>query len=171
MHSKGEEAKEQRKLLCSNFSCLGVSAVAQWIKNLTAAAEVAVEAWVPSLARCKGLKDQLQHKQVAATALSQSISGPGTSICHTAIKLKKKNSWYKIWIYFTIQRKNIKRVLTAWRRGENCWIRSQGGGETGERSESCIVRDTWKWAFQDWRASWLWSLDNKDGEKAFVFAQ
>ena len=36
---------------------LGVHTVAQWIKNLTAAAQVAVEAQVTSLAQCSGLKD------------------------------------------------------------------------------------------------------------------
>ena len=35
----------------------GVSAVARWVKNLTAAAQVKAEAWVQSLAQCSRLKD------------------------------------------------------------------------------------------------------------------
>ena len=38
----------------------------QWVKNLTAAAQVIAEAWVQSLAQCSGLKDltllQLQRR-------------------------------------------------------------------------------------------------------------
>ena len=35
----------------------GVPAVVQWVKSLTTAAWVTVEAWVSSLALCRGLKD------------------------------------------------------------------------------------------------------------------
>ena len=35
----------------------GVSAVAQWVKNLIAVAQVAVKVQVRSLAQCSGLKD------------------------------------------------------------------------------------------------------------------
>ena len=35
---------------------MGVSAVVQWVKNLTAVARVATEAWVQSLDRQRGLK-------------------------------------------------------------------------------------------------------------------
>ena len=36
---------------------LGVPTMAQWVKNVTAVSQVAVEAWVPSLAQGTGLKD------------------------------------------------------------------------------------------------------------------
>ena len=36
---------------------MGVPTVAQWAKNLTAAARVAAQLWVPSLDQCSGLKD------------------------------------------------------------------------------------------------------------------
>ena len=35
----------------------GIPAVAQWVKNPTAAVQVAVEMQVPSSAQCSGLKD------------------------------------------------------------------------------------------------------------------
>ena len=51
-------------------SILGVPAVEQWVKNLTAAAQVAAEVWVLSSAQHSGLKDpallqrrsQLHHR-------------------------------------------------------------------------------------------------------------
>ena len=49
-----------------NYNILGVPAVGQWVKNLTAGALVTAEAWVPSPALCSGWKDlalpQLQHR-------------------------------------------------------------------------------------------------------------
>ena len=38
---------------------LGVPAMAQWVKNLTAAAQVAVDRWVLSLAQGSGLRSGL----------------------------------------------------------------------------------------------------------------
>ena len=35
---------------------LGVPTVAQWVKNLTAGAQVTMEAWVQSLAQCNGIR-------------------------------------------------------------------------------------------------------------------
>ena len=40
-------------------SMFGVPTVVQWVKNLTAAAQVAMEGWVQSLAQRSGLKDSL----------------------------------------------------------------------------------------------------------------
>ena len=36
---------------------IGVPVVAQWVENLTVAAQVAAEAWIQSLARHRGLTD------------------------------------------------------------------------------------------------------------------
>ena len=58
--------------------------MSQWVKNPTAAAQVAVEVWVQSLAQGSGLKDPAlpQLYQVIATACVQSLLGPGTSVSH-----------------------------------------------------------------------------------------
>ena len=42
---------------CSRNTCWGVSTVAQWVKNLTAATQVTAEAWVRSPAQHSGVKD------------------------------------------------------------------------------------------------------------------
>ena len=42
----------------------------QWVKNLTAVAQVAMEVWVQSLARCNGLK---RSGNAAAVAWIQSL--------------------------------------------------------------------------------------------------
>ena len=58
----------------------GVSAVAQWVKNPTAAAWVTAEVWVPSQAQRNGLKIWHCHR-----------SGPGTFMClGCGHKLKKE---------------------------------------------------------------------------------
>ena len=45
------------QLLCFAKIFQGVPAVVQWVKNLTAAAQITSEAGVLSPARCNGLKD------------------------------------------------------------------------------------------------------------------
>ena len=50
---------------------------AQWVKNLTAAAQVAAEVWIRSPAQLSGLR--IWH---CCSCSLESISGPGTSICH-----------------------------------------------------------------------------------------
>ena len=44
-------------MLLFKIHCLGVPAMAHWVKNLTAVAWVTAEVRVQSLARCSGLKD------------------------------------------------------------------------------------------------------------------
>ena len=62
----------------------GVPTMAQWVKNLTAAAQVQSPAW------CSGLKHpalpQLQHKLQFS---SDSVPGLGASICHRCNHLNK----------------------------------------------------------------------------------
>ena len=73
---------------------MGVPTVAQWIKSLTAAAQVSAEVWVQASAECSGLKDpallQLPHRlqlQLRSAPLHTPL--PGTSICHgAAVKFK-----------------------------------------------------------------------------------
>ena len=55
----------------------------QWVKNPTAAAQVAVEVWVQSLAQCSGLK-------CIALAVAQIQSLPG-NFHMPCVGLKKKN--------------------------------------------------------------------------------
>ena len=54
----------------------------QWVKNLTPAAQVAVEVWVQSPARCRGLKDPGLQLQFRFSPYARDV----------AIKLKKKKS-------------------------------------------------------------------------------
>ena len=51
------QATGQGLVLRELYVILGVPAAAQWVKNLTAVAQVTVEARVQSLARRSGLKD------------------------------------------------------------------------------------------------------------------
>ena len=67
---------------------LGVPAKAKWIKNLTAVAQVAVEAWVWFPVQCSGLKDL---PQLQLRCSSDSISELETSISHGCDHKKKKN--------------------------------------------------------------------------------
>ena len=61
----------------------GAHAVAQWVKNLTAAAQVTAEVWVQSLAQCNGLKDlALSELQYRSQLGSDSVPSLETSICH-----------------------------------------------------------------------------------------
>ena len=46
-----------RELRAAKLQSVGVTAVAQWVKNLSTTAQVAAEAWVQSLAWRSGLKD------------------------------------------------------------------------------------------------------------------
>ena len=67
------------KIILSNcYLFLQVPTMAQWVKDLTAVAQVAAELRVPSPACCNGLKDPLLQP------------GPGTSKCHGFSHLKKK---------------------------------------------------------------------------------
>ena len=62
---------------------MGVSPMAQWVKNLTAVAQVAGEAQVGSPAGCSGLKEPLCCSRGAGHSYSLDlIPGPGTSTCH-----------------------------------------------------------------------------------------
>ena len=55
--------------------------MAQWVKNLTAMAQVAEEARIPSLAQRSGLKDPvLPNCDVGLSCGSDSSCGPGTSL-------------------------------------------------------------------------------------------
>ena len=63
--------------------------MAQWVKNPTAAAQVAVEVQVQSLAQHSELKD-LALPQFCGSCDSDSFPGPGTSI-PWGQPLKKKN--------------------------------------------------------------------------------
>ena len=68
-------------LLISTKAIRGVPAVTQWVKNPTAVAQAAEEAWVRSLAWCGGLKD-LALPQLRYNCCSlDSVPGLGTSIC------------------------------------------------------------------------------------------
>ena len=60
--------------------------MAQWVKNPTAAARVAVEAWVQSLAQCIGLKNLAFAGcscGIGCSCSLGSVPGLGTSICCT----------------------------------------------------------------------------------------
>ena len=61
---------------------LGLPAVAQWVKNLTAVAQVSAEAQVQSPGPCSGLKDPvwllLWHRSSCGL---DSVPGTGTSMC------------------------------------------------------------------------------------------
>ena len=65
---------------------LGISAVAQWVQNPTAVAQVTAEMWVQYLAQCTVLKDP-----ALCSCGMDSIPSQGTSICHGyGNKLKNK---------------------------------------------------------------------------------
>lgn len=65
--------------------------MAQWVKNLTAVAQVTVEAWIPSLAWHNGLKDPaLPQRQCSSKPHLGFNSGPGTSICLKYSQKEKK---------------------------------------------------------------------------------
>ena len=67
-------AKVKKQAIC------GVPAVAQWVKNLTAAAQVAVETQIVFLPWCSGLRIQACHSCSIGHSYSlASIPGPGTS--------------------------------------------------------------------------------------------
>ena len=84
--------------LCCNLKTneTGVPAVVQWVKNLTAAAQVAVEAQIWSLACRSGLKDAallpLQHKSQLQLKINP-YPNPGSSLClWYKYKVKKYSS-------------------------------------------------------------------------------
>ena len=64
--TKKKKERERERNVLRSMKKMGVPNVAQWIKNLTVASGVTVEAWVQSPAQCSGLKDpvlpQLQFK-------------------------------------------------------------------------------------------------------------
>ena len=67
----------------------------QWVKNLTAVAQVTTEAWVQSLAQHSGLKDlELSELRIGHSCSLDSLSGPGTSKCHGCGHLKKKKRMF-----------------------------------------------------------------------------
>ena len=71
----------------------GVLTVAQWVKNSTTAARVAVEARVQSPAAqwVKGSRVTIATDGIGLSCDSNSIPGPETSLCHSlALKGKKK---------------------------------------------------------------------------------
>jgi len=72
-----------------------VPTVVQWVKNLTAAARVASEVHLQSLAWHSELKDQqgLLHCGVGPSFGLDSIPGPGMSICHRCAH--KNNNFFK----------------------------------------------------------------------------
>ena len=71
---------------------MGIPAVVQWVKNLTAVAWVAAEVGVPSPVQCSGLKDpgllQLQHSHSCGL---DSVPSPGISTCCRYIHNNNKN--------------------------------------------------------------------------------
>ena len=71
---------------------LGVLPVGQQVKDLTAVAQVAAEAWVQSLAwHGVCLRIWLCCSYVVGHSCGlDSIPGPGTSMCHRCSQLKKK---------------------------------------------------------------------------------
>lgn len=69
----------------------GFPTMAQWVKNLTVVAWVVMEANLPSLARCSGLKD-MSLSGVVTAAAEYSIPGLGTSICPGNSRKKKRKS-------------------------------------------------------------------------------
>ena len=77
----------------------GVPAVAQWVKDLMATAQIAMEALVLFLAQRSGLRIRRCHSYGAGQSCSLDvIPGPGTAICHTCgpnrkEKKKKKKEY------------------------------------------------------------------------------
>ena len=72
----------------------GVPAVAQWVKNLTAVAQVAMKVWVRSLAGHSGLKDLALPKLQCGW---DSVPGLRTSLYHWCCQKggeKKKNNYH-----------------------------------------------------------------------------
>ena len=66
--------------------------MAQWVENLTAAAPVAAEVWIPSLPWYSGLKDpsSCPSCSVGHRCSLRSTPGPGTSICCRCSQKRKK---------------------------------------------------------------------------------
>ena len=73
--------------------------MAQWVKNLTAVAQVTVEVWIRSPAQCSRLKDLACHRcGISCSYGLDSVPGPGISMCSdTAIDLKKEEEEEEIW--------------------------------------------------------------------------
>ena len=70
---------------------IGVPAMEQWVKNLSAVAEVTVEVQVWSLALSSGLKDPtVPQPQLGCSSSLDSVLGLGTSICRKCSHKKKK---------------------------------------------------------------------------------
>ena len=67
--------------------------MAQWVKNLTAAACAAMEVQVQSPPRCSGVKGS----RVAATVAWDSVPARGTSICHGCGHKKNKKGCPAKW--------------------------------------------------------------------------
>ena len=70
--------------------------MAQWVKNLTAVAPVATEVRFQSLAWCSGLK--IQHCRscdLSHWRSSDSVTGPGTSICRGSSPRKRQKKIQK----------------------------------------------------------------------------
>ena len=69
---------------------LGVLTVAQWVKDLTTAAWVDVEALVPSSAQQSRLRTQYCHScSIGHSCSSDLIPGPRTPICYRCSQKKK----------------------------------------------------------------------------------
>ena len=66
--------------------------MAQWVENLTAAAPVAAEVWIRSLAWYGGLKDpsSCPSCSVGHRCSLRSTPGPGTSMCCRCSQKRKK---------------------------------------------------------------------------------
>ena len=66
--------------------------MAQWVENLTAAAPVAAEVWIPSLPWYSGLKDPscCPSCSVGHRCSLRSTPGPGTSMCCRCSQKRKK---------------------------------------------------------------------------------
>ena len=73
--------------------------MAQWVKNLTEAAQVAVEDWVQSPAGCSGLRISCCHScgVAAAVAQIQSLAQELPYASGAAIKKKKKKLEFPLW--------------------------------------------------------------------------
>ena len=66
--------------------------MAPWVKNPTAAAQLAAEAWVPSLAQCRALKDPaLPQLQLGFNPWPGNFLAQEASISGLAIKKERKN--------------------------------------------------------------------------------
>ena len=75
LHATGENKQKQKNLW-------GVPTVVHWVKNLTAAAQVTAEVWIPSSARPSGLRIQRCYNCVIGCSCGLDlIPDLGTSIC------------------------------------------------------------------------------------------